>query len=172
MNLTLLNLFGGRAGRSAARSPARPTGGARLSVERLEDRAVPTADLLGYYFTLPNAGTLHVTNVNFQNNFLTETFKGTFTDSHSGIVCQVSGQWTPVVGNWDRFSFQGSGHAWLEGETVQFDGWLNEGQALDVVIPPKVEGYLTENHVLFISPFPGQDPHWSTTSWEMAYGHL
>ena len=168
MNLTLLNLFGGRAGRSAARSPARPTGGARLSVERLEERAVPAVNLVPYHFALPNAGTLQVTLQDFQK----DTFQGTFTDSHSGIVNQVSGQWTPVGNNWDRISFQGSGHAWLEGETVQFNGWLNEGQALDVVIPPMVEGDLTENYVLFTSPYPNQDPHWSTTSWEMASGQL
>ena len=168
MNLSLRNLLGGRAGRPSARSTARPAVGARLSVERLEERAVPAVNLVPYHFVLPNAGTLQVTIQDFQK----DTFKGTFTDSHSGIVCQVSGQWTPVVGNWDRFSFQGSGHAWLEGETVQFDGWLNEGQALDVVIPPMMEGYLTENYVLFTSPNPAQDPHWSTTSWEMAYGQL
>jgi hypothetical protein len=168
MNLTLRNLFGGLAGRSAARSPARPAGGARLSVERLDERAVPAVNLVPYHFALPNAGTLQVTSQNFQ----TDTFQGTFTDSHSGINVAVSGQLTPVGGNWDRMTFQGSGHAWLEGESVQFKGWLNEGQALDVVIPPMVEGYLTENYVLFTSPYPNQDPHWSSTSWEMAYGQL
>ena len=173
MKLTLRNLLGHCAGRSAARSTARPAEMTRLKVERLEDRAVPTADLLGYYFTLPNAGTLHVTNVNFQNNFLTETFKGTFTDSHSGIVCQVSGQCSNIPGgNLDLFSFHGSGGAWLEGETVKFSGWLVEIQIPRVAIPAWIKGRLTENHVLFISPFPGQDPHWSSTSWEMAYGHL
>jgi hypothetical protein len=166
MNLTLRNLFGGRAGPSAARSPARPAGGARLSVERLEERAVPAVNLVPYHFALPNAGTLQVTSQDFQK----DTFKGTFTDSHSGIACQVSGQWTPVRDNWDRISFQGSGQAWLEDETVQFNGWLLEVQVLDEVIPAEVEGTLTENYVLLTSAYPGQDPHWSTTSWESAFG--
>ena len=168
MNLSLRNLFGGRTGRSPARSTARPAGASRLTVERLEERTVPTVNLIPYHFNLPNAGTLKVTS----ENFLTGTFNGTFTDSHSGIRVAVAGQLTPVGGNWDRMTFQGSGRAWLEGETVRFNGWLNEGQALDVVIPPTVEGDLTESYVLFISPYPNQDPHWSSTSWEMAYGQL
>ena len=168
MKLSLRNLLGRCVHRSAARSPAPPADVARLSVERLEDRAVPTVNLIPYHFVLPNAGTLQVTS----QNFLTDSFKGTFTDSHSGIKVAISGQLTPVFGNWDRMTFHGSGHAWLESETVKFNGWLNEGQALDEIIPPKVEGYLTENHVLFISPFPGQDPHWSTASWEMAHGQF
>ena len=169
MNLSLRNLLGGRAGRPSARSTARPAVGARLSVERLEERAVPAVNLVPYHFVLPNAGTLQVTIQDFQK----DTFKGTFTDSHSGIVCQVSGQCSNIPGgNLDLFSFHGSGGAWLEGETVKFSGWLVEIQIPRVAIPAWIKGRLTENHVLFISPFPGQDPHWSTTSWEMAYGHL
>jgi hypothetical protein len=168
MNLSLRNMFGGGAGRSAARSTARPAGGAPLSVERLEERAVTAVNLVPYHFVLPNAGMLQVTSQDFQN----DTFKGTFTDSHSGIVCQVSGQWTPVADNWDRISFQGSGHAWLEGETVQFNGWLLEAQVLDEVIPAEIEGRLTQNYVLFTSAYPNQDPHWSTTSFESAFNQL
>jgi hypothetical protein len=172
MKLSLRNLLGRCTGRSAARNTARQAEMTRLKVERLEERAVPAVNLLGYYFALPNAGTLHITSQHIQNN-LTETFKGTFTDSHSGIVCQVSGQCNHVPSSsLDQFSFHGSGGAWLEGETVQFSGWLFEVQIPHATIPGWIEGRLTENYVLFISPYPGNDPHWSTTSFGMAYGEL
>jgi hypothetical protein len=167
MNLSLRHLLGRPTRRSATQSTARPAAPSRLTVERLEERSVPTVNLIPYHFNLPNAGTLQVT----AQNFLTGTFQGTFADSHSGATIPVSGRLTHVSGNWDSMAFVGSGRVGLglELEDVHFNGWLNEGQALDEIIPPTMEGVLTENFYLYLGPY-SRPQSWSTSPWEVATG--
>jgi hypothetical protein len=157
MNLFLRHLFGKRDGRR----PARTT---QLRVEQLEERAVPTVNLLPYRFALPGAGTFHATS----ENFVTGAFQGVFTDAKTGIDVAVTGKLTHLFGNWDTMTFQGNGQKWLEFEHVKFNGYLNEGQALDNIYPPKMEGYLTETVSWFIT-IPPQSS--TTTHWEVSVGH-
>src|SRR5262249_44604725 len=146
MNLSLRHLFANRRGR-------RPAYTTQLRVEELEERAVPTVNLLPYKFVMPGTGTFHATS----ENFATGAFQGTFTDAKTGIKVTVSGKLTHLWGSFDKMDFDGKGSAWFEGEHVHFNGFLNEGQPNSV--PPTMEGTLTETVTFFILP-----PHSSTTS--------
>jgi hypothetical protein len=160
MNLSLRHLFGKRGGRAT-----RPAHTTQLRVEQLEERAVPTVNLLPYKFAMPGVGTFHATN----ENFATGAFQGVFTDAKTGINVAVTGKLTPLGGHWkwDTMTFQGNGWRWFESEHVKFNGYLNEGQQLDIIIPPMMEGYLTESLTWFITI----PPHSSTTThWEVSVG--
>jgi hypothetical protein len=154
VNLTLRNLFGGRGGRSAARSPARPTRGARLSVERLDERTVPAAfNIVPYTFTMPGVGSFHATFEDFTHGY----FGGSFTDLKSGITDHVSGQLVHLQGSYDHIVFVGEGQksSPIETELVRLDGLLYEGP------PPQIRGVLTEAYTLYIPPAPPL--HWTVT---------
>jgi hypothetical protein len=162
MKRSLRNLFGGLNGRAAAPRSAPPTT-TRLHVEQLEERAVPTINLLDYKFVMPGAGTFHAT----WENFVTGAFKGDFVDAKTGIDVAVAGKLTHLSGHWDAITFHGDGYKPLESEHVNFAGYLSEGQQLDEIIPPTMEGVLTETVTSFLT-FP---PHSTTSShWEVSVG--
>jgi hypothetical protein len=145
-----------------------------LHVEQLEERAVPTVNLVPYHFnfTAPTPGTLVVTS----ENVLQHTFKGTFTDANTGANIAVGGAWTPWGGGLDAIHFQGSarvpskGHLILpEWESVDFNGWLQERGGLDYVTLPRLSGWMDET-LTVASGLPGHYGHWSIDGWENVLG--
>jgi hypothetical protein len=155
MMQSLRNWFRNPRGRPAATPAARRPPTVCLRVEQLEERAVPTVNLLPYKFVTPGVGTFHATS----ENFATGAFKGVFTDAKTGINVAVTGKLTHLWGEWDTMTFQGNGSNLFEFEHVEFNGYLNEGQALDNVYPPHTQGFLTET----VTWFDTLPPHSTTT---------
>ena len=151
MKLSLRNLLGRRTGTRPAQPRTRPAGAARLSVERLEERAVPAAfNILPYNFTMPGVGSFHATFENLADGH----FWGSFKDLKSNITAQVAGQLVHINGtSYDHIYFVGQGQksSPIETEFVRLDnGLLYEGPAA----PPQIRGTLTEAFNLYIPPAP------------------
>ena len=70
------------------------------------------------------------------------TFQGGFEDPN--------GHWIPVkgqlqqMGSWDQMTFQGSAWQWGVGESVNFNGWVNEANLKGILGGTWVEGTLSE----------------------------
>ena len=140
----------------------------RLQVEPLEDRLVPTVNLPSYVFNFPGVGTFHATNEQVSTNgiWVTATFSGVFADAKSGINVPVTGNLFGVGQplTTDFISFHGSASKGIEAESVKFGGILNEGQQLDEIIPPSLQGVLTEDYTWFTSVNPQDDAHQTVTT--------
>jgi hypothetical protein len=161
MNLSLRDLASFVKCRRPDHCGGRPA--LRLQVEQLEQRAVPTINLPSYTFNFPGVGTFHATSEIVSSNGVgvTATFNGVFSDAKSGINVPVKGNLFGVGQplTTDFLSFRGGAAKGIEMETAQFAGILHEGQQLDVIIPPSLEGVLTEDYLWLISTNPQTDPH-------------
>ena len=159
MKLSLAKLLKCFGVRGAGRCSSRPR--VRLQVEQLEERAVPAVYLPNYYFNLPGVGSFHATSEPAVSPYnVVSQFSGTFFDARSGInipvSCKILGFGSLPL---NFMSFQGSAYKGLELESVGFLGILNEGQQLDIIIPPTMQGSLTENYTWLTSVNPQNDPH-------------
>jgi hypothetical protein len=166
---TLLKCFGGRG---AGRCSSRPR--ARLQVEQLEERAVPAVYLPNYYFNFPGVGSFHATSEPAVSPYnVVSQFSGTFFDAKSGISISVS---CKILGfgsvPFNFMSFQGGAGKGLEFESVRFLGILNEGQQLDIIIPPTMQGSLTEDYTWLTSVNPQNDPHQTVSTFVTGIGQL
>jgi len=85
-------MFRGLNGIAKARSSPRPSiKKARLQLERLEQREVPTANILGYEFPIYNTAHVQTGELYITTEF-NGTITGTFWDFTQGINFSVSGQ--------------------------------------------------------------------------------
>jgi hypothetical protein len=164
MQVSLRNLLQYLTRRGAARPSSRPARTTRLQVEQLEQRLVPTVNLanmeIGFGF---GKGTLFVQTE--QINGGQATFQGGFEDPN--------GNWIPIkgqlqqVGNWDQMTFQGSHYNWGIGESVNFNGWVNEANLKPFLGGTQVEGTLSETY----SWLWGRSQE-TTTSWVDGYAQF
>jgi hypothetical protein len=177
MKLSLLRAFRSLGKRRQTRTNLGLARKTRLGVERLEERAVPTANINNLTFPIYNGlhqtGLLHITQENFVNRTVSDvlmhyaTFSGVLTDYAFGMNVPVAGQLTPL-GKWDRISFSGSASNGLKSESVLFKGWASEPNVF-----PKTEltGSLTQNyHELFFSRLGLYGKDWSTTTYVDSFG--
>ena len=141
MKLSLRNLFRNLTGRGTARKRSRPTLTTRLQVEQLEQRLVPTVDLSNMEISFGfGKGTLFVQGEQIQGG--QATFWGGFEDPN--------GHWIPIkgqlqqMGSWDQMTFKGSAWQWGVGESVNFNGWVNEANLKPWLGGTWVEGTLSE----------------------------
>jgi hypothetical protein len=159
----LRNLLRRLRGRSLARGSAHPAKTTRLEVERLQDRIVPTIiNLVPLNFTMPGAGTLHVST-----ELPTGAFWGTFHDVNSNWDIPVVGQLTSLGPRTDNIVFHGAAAKPQLGEreTVSFVGEVVDYRP---AAPELMTGTLTENYWLDL---PGIPPlHWAVTRPEEAFG--
>jgi len=141
MKLSLHNLYQFFAGRGAVRKRSRPTLTTRLQVEQLEQRLVPTVDLsnmeIGFGF---GKGTLFVQGEQTQGG--QTTFWGGFEDPN-GAWIPIKGQ-LQQMGSWDQMTFKGSAQQGAFGESVNFNGWVNEAILKQLLGGTWVEGTLSE----------------------------
>jgi hypothetical protein len=143
MKLSLHNLYQFFAGRGTARTRSRPARTTHLKVEQLEQRLVPTVNLsnmeIGFGF---GKGTLFVQGEQIQGG--QATFWGGFEDPN--------GHWIPIkgqlqqMGSWDQMTFQGKAWQWGVGESVNFNGWVNEANLKPWLGGTWVEGTLSETY--------------------------
>jgi hypothetical protein len=168
MKVPLLSAFRSLGERLQTRRNSGLAGKTRLGVERLEERAVPTANINNLVFpiydaTMHQTGLLHIT----QENFNTKTFAGVLTDYAFGMSVGVTGQLTPL-GSWDRISFSGSASNGFQSESVSFKGYVSEPHVLPQT---ELSGSLTQSyHELVFSRFSLYWKNWSTTTYEVSFG--
>ena len=168
MKELLLSAFGTLGKRRQTRSNFGLAGKTQLGVERLEERAVPTANINNLAFPIYDGamhqiGLLYITQENFNNH----TFAGVLTDYAFGMNVGVTGQLTPL-GAWDRISFSGSASNGFQSESVSFNGYVSEPNVL-----PKTEltGTLNQSyHELFFSQLGLYWKDWSTSTYEVSFG--
>ena len=141
MKLSLRNLFRGLNGSAAAQtSPRPPVKKTRLQVERLEERDVPTTNVLWYNFPIYNAAHVQTGNLFISTETSSGGITGTFSDFSQGINFNVTGQLKYLGGGWDTMDFSGSGGNVLNYEWVDFNGYVTENS------PPWMEGTLTQTY--------------------------
>ena len=146
MTRSLRNLFTSLCGKGAVRNSARPAQKIRLQVEALEERAVPTANLVNCNIPIYKSEVLHVAT----ENLSTGAFAGTF----AGMA--VTGKLTSLNNGWDSMTFQGSGPLKnYGGESVAFSGKIVEACFY-------VEGTLTQTYWTDDGAF--HFHKWSTTT--------
>jgi hypothetical protein len=146
MKLSLWNLFGRRAGRSA-RNVSRRARTVRLQVESLEERAVPTANLANVDFpifmgTVPGGpvGMLHIKS----ENLSTGQFNGVFQDFTRNYLVPINGQVKQISAVSDSMTFQGTAtRIYTDGiftsDSIYFNGQVSEANDLTHVMVGKVQ---------------------------------
>jgi hypothetical protein len=154
MKRYLRNLLRKLVGPGKGPARARPTPTARLQVEQLDERLVPTAHLQNMIAGLgpwPTGGGLTIFTEPFTKTGA--TFQGGFADDATGIWVPVSGKLSLPVAGWDKITVQGSGAGWsnqenaLVTEIVNFSGRVKEGSVWTSPIP--VNGTLTRIDFFF-----------------------
>jgi hypothetical protein len=122
MNLSLSNLLRKVTGAGKARSPRGTARKAHLRVERLDERLVPTAHVMGDVLGLgpyPLGGALTVWSETIAKR--RATFNASFVDDANLAFFQVTGELTPQGGGRNTMTFHGA----ILGETVNFQGLVN-----------------------------------------------
>jgi hypothetical protein len=156
MKLSLRNLFRNLTGRGTARKRSRPTLTTRLQVEQLEQRLVPTVDLSNMEISFGfGKGTLFVQGEQTQGG--QTTFWGGFEDPN-GAWIPIKGQ-LQQMGSWDQMTFWGSAwqHLVKHGESVNFNGWVNEANLKPSLGGTWVWGTLSET-INLAQHLPTPDP--------------
>jgi hypothetical protein len=164
MKLSLRNLFQGLDGSAAAQTSPRPAvKKTRLEVERLEERDVPTANILWYNFPIYNGAQVQTGDL-FISTETAGTFTGTFWDFSQGINFGVSGHLKYLGAGWDTMNFSGSGGTFLNYEWVNFNGFVTENS------PHWMEGTLSQTHQQWGGGPLGGWQTWSTSTFETSLG--
>jgi hypothetical protein len=147
-----------------ARIPAAPR--ARLEVEALENRLVPTAWIAHWQYPIYNAAHSQIGTLSIGPQ-TGNTFSGTFHDNGFNVNIPITGQLGPYNGSWDTMSFQG-GPTWfgLGYESVSFNGWVAEG------VPHTLDGSVTESGTWLVpGPTSVQWVSFVNNYWEYSAGY-